>query len=134
MPAILKEYVSAKIHIDRTVQQTSMTLFDWLLVGHLVGDFLLQNRWMAEKKGSQWLPLFIHAAVYTWVVYLMSLYAGGISWRGVVIIFLAHLILDRREFVAFWMRHVTRADSSTWLAIAVDQAWHIVILAIATRF
>ena len=106
-----------------------MTLFEWLLVGHLVGDYLLQNRWMAVKKGTQWLPLLTHAAVYTLTVYLLSILAGGISWSGIVLIFCAHVILDRREFVAFWTRYVT-GSTAPWLAIMVDQTWHIVVLAI----
>jgi hypothetical protein len=84
---------------------------------------------MAVKKGTQWLPLLTHAAVYTLTVYLLSLLAGGISWSGIALIFGAHIILDRREFVEFWTRHVTGA-TAPWLVIMVDQSWHIVVLAI----
>jgi hypothetical protein len=106
-----------------------MTLFEWLLVGHLVGDYLLQNRWMAVKKGTHWPPLLTHAAVYTLAVFLLSLLAGGLTWPGILLIFCAHIILDRREFVAFWTSRVTGA-TAPWLVIMVDQSWHIVVLAI----
>ena len=37
----------------------------WLLVCHLVGDYLLQNDWMAQGKTSRWGPALAHAASYT---------------------------------------------------------------------
>jgi len=109
-----------------------MTLFEWLLVGHLVGDFLLQNRWMAEKKTRYWVPLLIHCSVYTLAVSLLALSAGGISWTGIVLIFAAHIILDRRKFVDFWANHITNAADIPWLKIMIDQSWHLVVLAAAT--
>ena len=41
-----------------------MGLFNWLLVGHLVGDYILQTSWM-QKKTKEWLPLIVHSMVYT---------------------------------------------------------------------
>jgi len=109
-----------------------MTLFAWLLVGHLVGDFLLQNRRMAEGKTTRWAPLLVHATAYTLSVTLLALLAGGLSWRGILLVFLAHLLLDRRGFVLFWATRVTDSASVPWLVIMLDQVWHIVVLALAT--
>jgi len=109
-----------------------MTLFDLLLVGHLAGDFLLQNRWMAENKSTRWTPLLVHITVYTLTVAVLALAAGGLSWQGIVLIFASHLLLDRREFVGFWTHHITGTWDVPWLATMVDQAWHVVVLALAT--
>ena len=109
-----------------------MTLFDWLIVGHLVGDYILQNRWMAEGKVNAWLPLLVHAAVYTGVVSLLALMGGGLSVLGIVIIFLAHVLQDRRVIVRFWAERVTQGSDVPWLMIMLDQSWHVVILALAT--
>ena len=109
-----------------------MTLFEWLLVGHLVGDYLLQNRWMAEKKTMQWMPLLVHVIVYTSTVALLAYCAGGLTLPAVTLIFLSHLVLDRRGFVNFWTRRITGAADIPWLVIMVDQAWHVVVLALAT--
>ncbi len=106
--------------------------FAWLLVGHLVGDFLLQNRWMAEGKTARWLPLLVHSTVYTITVTVFAMAAGGLTWRGVLIVFLAHLVLDRRVFVNWWAKNITQAQDVPWLIIMVDQSWHIVILTLAT--
>ncbi|MGD0153180.1 MAG: DUF3307 domain-containing protein [Thermacetogeniaceae bacterium] len=108
-----------------------MTLFDCLLVGHLIGDFLLQNRWMAENKSTHFLPLLVHTAVYTAAVSLMALIAGGLSWQGITLIFLTHFLLDRRGIVAFWTRYITVSNSSPWLVTMIDQTWHVVVLVIA---
>ncbi len=109
-----------------------MNLFNWLLIGHVIGDFILQTRWMAEKKNSEWLPLLAHSAVYTAVVTILSFLAKGVSVWGILIVFASHVVLDQRRFVNLWARIVTGTENSDWLKIALDQSWHIVILGLVT--
>jgi hypothetical protein len=109
----------------------------WLLVGHLAGDFLLQNRWMAENKSARLLPLLAHSAVYACAVWLASLPCGGLGVRGVLLVFASHVALDNRKFVTWWCERVTRCGatesaSSGFLVFAADQAWHAVFLAVAS--
>ena len=103
----------------------------WLIAGHLIVDFLLQNRWMAENKEKKLLPLLIHSIVYSAAVWLLSLGCGGLDWKGVLLIFVTHVILDNRRFVRWWCKNVTRSSPSTTLAVTTDQAWHIVALVLA---
>jgi hypothetical protein len=109
-----------------------MTLFDWLIAGHLIGDFIFQNRWMAEGKVQAWTPLLVHSAVYTGSVALVALMAGGLSLSGILIIFLAHILQDRRVVIRFWAERVTQGSDVPWLMVMLDQSWHVVFLAIAT--
>lgn len=109
-----------------------MELFDWLLVGHLVGDFILQTRWMADKKASELLPLLTHAAVYTVTVTLFASLENGLSWWGIGSIFISHVILDQRAFVDYWAAKINGNTDIDWLKITLDQAWHILILALVT--
>ena len=111
-----------------------MNLFSWLLVGHVVGDYLFQIRWMAENKSRKFLPLLVHSAVYTVIVALFALLTGGLTWQGIALIFIAHLILDQRKFLEFWARTITSTSQIEWLKIALDQSWHILILGLATLF
>ncbi|TDA67200.1 MAG: DUF3307 domain-containing protein [Clostridia bacterium] len=104
----------------------------WLLVGHLVGDYLVQTSWMANNKASQWLPLLAHVVVYTACVYLFSLPAGGIGYSGLALILIAHVILDHRRVVIWWVRTVCQADDIPWMAVVVDQSWHALVLALAS--
>ena len=45
-----------------------MSLFDWLLVGHLVGDFLLQTDRMARYKAQSWSWMLKHVGIYLAVI------------------------------------------------------------------
>jgi hypothetical protein len=108
-----------------------MGILAWLLVGHIAGDFLLQNRWMAENKSTKLLPLLVHTSVYTASVALFAfLGGGGISILGYITMFAAHLILDRRGFVLWWSKKITKSDDTAWLLVMIDQSWHAVILAL----
>lgn len=110
-----------------------MSQFDWLLIGHLIGDFLLQTSWMARYKATKWLPLLSHITVYTLVVAAFGWLSGGLSLWGIAIIFIGHIILDRKTFVAFWVAHVQTAKGPehAWLSIMADQIFHVILLAIA---
>lgn len=110
-----------------------MSSFDYLLIGHLIGDFLLQTSWMAKNKATKWLPLLVHVAVYTVVVSVFGFFSGGLSLAAIALIIISHIVLDRRTFVAFWVRRVQTAKGpeQAWLGIVADQIFHIIILAIA---
>jgi hypothetical protein len=108
-----------------------MQLFNWLLVGHFVGDYIFQTSWM-QRKTKEFLPLLVHSVVYTSAVALLALLAGGLSWWGIGLIFLSHLVLDQRKFIDFWARTITGTANIEWLKIMLDQSWHILILGLAT--
>ena len=125
----------------------------WLLVGHLVGDFLLQTRWMAEGKTKRLTALAAHAAVYTGAAWLASVagqygagqYGAGqyvgqsgslasspvgtLSLFSLIILFVSHALIDRRGFVRLWCQYVTKGDSS-FLFTMTDQTLHCVVLAL----
>lgn len=110
-----------------------MNQFDYLLIGHLIGDFLLQTSWMAKYKATKWLPLLAHVTVYTMVVGIFGMMSGGLSITALALIAASHIMLDRRTFVAFWVRNIqqARGKEGAWLCIMADQIFHIIILAIA---
>lgn len=110
-----------------------MSQFDVLLIGHLIGDFLLQTSWMAKYKASKWLPLLTHVCVYTGVIAVFGLLSGGLSLPALALIFIGHIILDRKTFVMFWVERIQTAKGpeKTWLSIMADQIFHIILLAIA---
>jgi hypothetical protein len=110
-----------------------MNQFEYLLIGHLIGDFLLQTSWMARYKATKWVPLLVHVSVYTAVVAAAGLLSGGLSLAGLAVIFFGHIILDRRTFVAFWVRNIqmSKGPEQQWLSIMADQIFHIILLAAA---
>lgn len=110
-----------------------MNLFNILLIGHFVGDFLFQTDWMAKYKARRLLPLLVHSSVYTLVIVLFAQLEGGLSNLGILVIFIGHLILDRGTFVKFWVIHIQTATkpNQRWLSIITDQTFHIILLAVA---
>jgi len=79
------------------------------IIGHLVGDYLLQNDYLAQgKKRSHWICL-IHALIWSTSV---MIFAGWTTWsltlNQVIIAHLAllitHFIQDRWGFIIWWMR------------------------------
>jgi len=100
----------------------------WLIAGHLFGDFLLQNRWMADNKAKKIIALLIHSAVYTTAVWLTSLPMGGLKLWSLAIILVCHAVIDNRKFVFWWCKHITKSEPIVYLAHMTDQAWHIAVL------
>jgi hypothetical protein len=113
-----------------------MSLFDWLLVGHLVGDFLLQTDNIARFKAQSWPWMLRHVGVYMAVMavilgayavtHAVPLWAVG---GGLLFIGGTHILLDRRAFTQWWMGLVGISAGGSWLPIVVDQTFHLLVLA-----
>lgn len=111
-----------------------MSLFDVLLIAHLIGDYLLQTNWMAVNKPKNWLALTLHSGVYTLVIWLASLsYSHSLSWLALLVIFLMHMVLDQRQFVSWWLVNIMRVsrDREAGLSMVVDQTFHLIVLAMS---
>lgn len=100
------------------------------IVGHVAGDYLLQNDWMASGKKRSSLICAAHVAVYTACVVL---FAGWFDWWLVAAVAVPHFLIDRWTFVAWWMRTIRQPvfmepPMSPWSRIAVDNSMHMVCL------
>ncbi|MCL4861461.1 MAG: DUF3307 domain-containing protein [Caldilineaceae bacterium] len=118
-----------------------MSLFNWLLVGHLIADWMLQNDWMARNKLQQWLApaIFVHCTIYTLTLLIMVwswqpdhfvtpqslLFGAGI--------FLSHWIIDAGNLAARWMQWL-RQSRLPFVQIMVDQTMHVVIIALLAEW
>lgn len=67
-----------------------------LLLGHLVGDYLLQNNWMALNKHKNdiqgWLTCTVHCVLYTISVCLI-MQVWTVEW--IAIVFISHFVIDK---------------------------------------
>jgi hypothetical protein len=115
-----------------------MSLFDKLLVAHLVGDLLLQTEWQALNKKHNNRALISHIAIYSAVmlgVLVMDLgYQNLYIYLVVGMLAISHAILDRTHLVTRYMktfRLVVERKPEPFLVIAVDQVFHILLLAVA---
>lgn len=130
-----------------------LTFFEKILLGHLIGDYLLQNNWMAKNKKSRALPCLIHCAIYTACV--AQLTSWNLYW--VLAIFVSHYIIDRSSIVEYWLqahggRSVKKFLATAWegapdtnvipylalqggvtafVVIVVDNIFHLILMLLA---
>jgi uncharacterized membrane protein len=118
-----------------------VSLFDWLLVAHLVGDFVIQTDNMANHKLEDWSWMLRHIGCYM-VLITAVLLAYSVAYRlplwqiVLALIFIAatHVLLDRRGFVLRWMHLVGMSTDHPYLSTIVDQVFHILTLAFVAQF
>ncbi len=118
-----------------------MTLFEWFLVGHLIGDWVFQNDWMAQHKQNGLFnrAILVHCAVYTAVLMLVFCFPTALSQRlpallpFALLIYLSHWLIDAFGLAARWMKFFRQTDA-LFMRIAVDQILHVVVLALLVEF
>lgn len=110
------------------------------IVGHLVGDYLAQNDWMAlNKKAAGWhglLACAVHCTLWTAAVLMFSgwyaLPRETLAWL-IPSLWLTHFAQDRTKIINGWMWLIGQSKFSgpplgPWSIIVVDNVWHIVTL------
>lgn len=113
----------------------SDNLLFWGLIFHFIGDYLLQNDWMAKNKTKSYLVAFVHALIYSLLfLFIVDIY----SW---LIILISHFIIDRFRLAVYWVKIINwnfKSNNfgfdeskpsfvSVWLLIIVDNTIHILI-------
>lgn len=66
-----------------------MDIFLKIIFCHLVGDYVLQNDFIAKTKGENWYHMFVHCALYCLPFYIVF----GIDIR-LIYIFFSHVVID----------------------------------------
>jgi hypothetical protein len=113
-----------------------LNTLSFAIIGHLVGDYLLQSDWMAEGKKRSSGICAIHCALWTGSV--MAL-AGWWAWWVGPTLFITHFAQDRTQVILWFMRVTGKAGFATgpmapWSIVAVDNSFHLLTLAIVARF
>lgn len=118
-----------------------LTLFEGLLIAHVLGDWIFQTEWQAENKARQWWPLLVHVIIYHVIVAAVLVFGFGLRNLAVVEVVAAlaliHIILDRRSFTIWLMRALritVHREPERWLLLAVDQSLHLLALAGAAMY
>jgi hypothetical protein len=110
----------------------AMTPFESALVMHLIGDWLLQNHWMATKKVDLRHPAaWIHSGIHG---VLLGLVLG---WQAGVVLAVIHMIVDTRAPLRWWSRvfgQTTEGPIGAHVTIWVDQVVHISMIALWLLF
>lgn len=117
------------------------------LIAHLIGDYVLQNHWMAAHKTSRAWPALVHVFFYG-----LPFLASGVSWAAWTVIVGTHFVIDRYRLARLWVDAwgvgrpgwLMRAAlpgveqpveappwMGAWLVILVDNTAHLTINALA---
>lgn len=100
------------------------------IYAHLIGDYLLQNDWMAKgKKTDSWICT-IHV-----LTYMLPFLFADMNWRQLFLIALQHWLQDRTDFVFWSMKLMGRNEFVTqplapWSLIITDNIFHILWIAL----
>jgi hypothetical protein len=118
-----------------------MTPFEWLLIGHFIGDWAFQNEWMARHKQNalfNW-AIFVHCGIYTAVLLsiLRFLYSDLDAPLPLIlfaaIIYVSHWLIDATNAATYWMQLLQQSDLPI-VRIVVDQLFHLLILALLVHW
>ena len=109
-----------------------------ILVGHLIGDYVLQNDSMADAKRHSTRVCLTHCVFYT--VCMSACNFWWLPWWGAVLCFALHFPVDRYPVVRFWMRANGQSkfarDMGPWSVVVVDNAYHLscmLVIAVLAR-
>ena|SRR3990167_83130 len=112
------------------------------LLCHLIGDYFLQNDWMAlTKYRSKWVAM-LHGFFYSLPFWFITR-----SWTAILVIGLTHSIVDHWK-MANWISQLKNWNWSTpdgfdadrpiwltvWLTIITDNSLHLLINHGALKF
>jgi len=96
---------------------------------HLIGDYLLQNDWMAQGKKKSWFIASVHV-----ITYMIPFFFTGASFIQLSLIAVQHLLQDRTNFI-LWLMQVkgsakfAEAPMAPWSTIVTDNIIHLLWIA-----
>jgi hypothetical protein len=112
--------------------QPMQITFMALLLAHLLGDFLLQPKWIIRNKDKSFWPLICHGITHGIIAWICLLVFAQVTFLSilsqvVVIGYVAvHLLIDNIKF-----RLIARHNLlDNWKTFLFDQSLHLIILAI----
>ncbi len=113
-----------------SVLPTPTDLLAWALVAHLAADWLFQTDWMALNKVNLRHPAgWVHATIYALCMAVVFPLPAALA------IGIAHLLVDTRVPVRWWMRAVKgmpeRTPGANIVELGVDQVFHVMVIAAA---
>ncbi len=105
-------------------------IFSYLILAHLLGDFVLQNSLLVRMKYKGYLGLIIHSSIHAVLIFLVLLpiYLSNIEilLYGSLFIGIIHFFIDYTK-VSF----TKRSPKKQTTAFIIDQLVHILTLVIA---
>jgi hypothetical protein len=104
--------------------QIALPFFLQLLLGHVVGDFVLQPYWLVLAKRSGWSGLIIHVGVVTFVTSILAWGSIPNWWIWMIVLFIGHLFIDQFRTFIF----TDNSKGKGLLLLILDQIAHVVLI------
>jgi len=99
-------------------------MLSYLIIAHLIGDFLLQNHWMQTKSKDSFVCT-VHVACYSAFFWFL------IPWWLVLPILIEHWLQDRFALHIKWMNFYKQTTPDKWPVgpLCMDQSFHLAFIA-----
>lgn len=102
---------------------------EWILA-HFIGDYLLQNDWMAKGKKNNPHICLVHV-----LCYMLPFLFTAFAWWQLLLIAVQHYLQDSSNFVSWYMKTMGKTDFmkspfTPWSYILMDNLFHILFIAL----
>ena len=103
----------------------ALSFFLLLVLGHMIGDFVLQPYWLVIAKRNGWTGLLVHVGVVTFITAIL-LWASAIPnwWVWIIVLFIGHLLIDQFRTYIF----TDNSKGKGLLLLILDQLIHLGLL------
>lgn len=102
------------------------TLFLLAITTHVLGDFYLQTKAMAENKKQKYSAVFRHCLLYAIPLVVLAVYWSVQALVLAIVLWALHYIIDSFKF--FWMKHNPATPEP--VTYGLDQTLHVLLILI----
>jgi|SRR6185437_5500754 len=106
----------------------------WLLA-HFIGDYLLQNDWMAVNKKKSSLACTIHVTLY-----MLPFLLTELTIIQFILVYAQHWIQDRTKFISWWCKTMgsfqaeLKTPALPWGHFIVDNIFHVIWVWVVVQY
>jgi hypothetical protein len=97
-----------------------------LMLGHMIGDFVLQPYWLVLAKRKGWPGLLVHVGIVTFVTAILAWNTMPNWWVWMIVLFLGHLFIDQFRTFVF----TDNSKGKGLLLLILDQLAHLILIAL----
>ncbi|MBE7470801.1 MAG: hypothetical protein DPW09_15330 [Anaerolineae bacterium] len=102
----------------------ALSFFLRLMLGHMIGDFVLQPYWLVLAKRKGWPGLIIHVGIVTFITAILAWNTLPIWWVWMIVLFLGHLFIDQFRTFVF----TDNSKGKGLLLLILDQIAHLILI------
>lgn len=102
----------------------ALSFFLRLMLGHMIGDFVLQPYWLVLAKRKGWPGLIVHVGVVTFITAILAWNVLPTWWVWMIVLFLGHLFIDQFRTFVF----TDNSKGKGLLLLILDQLAHLILI------